>query len=516
MDEPNISVRLSAVGEGVHLSIAPHAKTKTSGSNLFERVCSFPVMLASLLTGMAFVWGRLFNVDPDLWWHIKVGEAILATHRWPSTDRYSFTVAGQPWLAYEWVGDLLLAAAYRLAGLSGLAAILILVGSGVVVALYWCATVRSGNSKAGFVAAALLSIFAVMSFSLRPQMLGYLFLILTVAVLERFREGKSRALWFLPILMLVWVNTHGSWIIGLGTIFVYWMSGLFQFQAGSLEAKCWTENERRQISSTFLLCLIALPITPYGTRVAASPFEFAFSLPLNVSSIQEWQSMPFHEVIGKAFLVLLVLVALAQIMLALRWRFEELLLFLFGTAMACLHIRFLLVFVPFATPLVARILAHWMPVYDAAKDKFLLNAALMILVVSAVIRFFPSVPEIQQHVAKTFPVGAVEYLKENNVPEPMFNNYGFGGYLVWSREPQHKVFVDGRGDVYERGGVLSDYLHISRLEPGALTVLRGYGIQSCLLQRDEPLSTLLLESPDWRRVYVDEVSALFIRTRPWK
>jgi hypothetical protein len=515
MDEANISMPMSTVADSLHLPHTPCLRGKSRKFGFYRQVCSFPVMLATFLVGLVFVWGRLFNVDPDLWWHIKVGDTILATHHWPITDSYSFTVAGQPWLAYEWVGDVLLATAHRVAGLPGLAAILILMGSTIVLGLYGGATARCGNSKAGFVAAAVLSIFAVMSFSLRPQMLGYLFLILTVAALERFRAGKRRALWFLPVLMLVWVNTHGSWIIGLGTLFVYWTSGLFEFQSGSLEAKRWTENERCQIAGVFLLCLAVLPVTPYGTRVAASPFEFAFSLPLNVSSIQEWQSMPFHEIIGKAFLALLLLIVIAQVTLSLRWRLEELLLFLFGTAMACLHVRFLLVFVPFATLVVARILARWVPPYEVAKDKFLFNAALMLFVFAAVIRFFPSPVEIQRHVAKTFPLYAVEYLGKNDVPEPMFNNYGFGGYLVWSRGPEHKVFVDGRGDVYERGGVFSDYLHISRLEPGALAVLQGYGVESCLLQRDEPLSTVLSLSPDWQRIYVDNVSAIFVRKKPW-
>jgi len=515
MNETALHTGADAHANGISLPLAPQAADRASAVGVFQRVCSFPVMLASLLVGVVFVWARLFNVDPDLWWHVKVGETILRTHQWPTTDIYSFTVNGQPWLAYEWLGDVLLAAAYRLAGLPGLAAFLIVVGSAVVIGLYICATVRSGNSKAGFVAATVLSIFAVLSFSARPQMLGYLFLVLTVIALELFRQGKRRMLWFFPAMMLLWVNTHGSWIIGMGAVFVYWMSGLFEFQAGNLEAKRWNADERCQLAGVFLLSLIALPITPYGARVAASPFEFAFSLPLNVTNIQEWQSMPFHLAVGKAFLALLLLLIIAQTTLNLRWRVEELFLFLFGTALACLHVRFILVFVPFAAPVLARIVARWAPAYEAAKDKFLLNAALIVLVIAAMVRFFPSSAELQQRVAKAFPVNAVEYLETHKVPEPMFNDYGFGGYLVWARGPEHKVFVDGRGDVYERGGVLEDYLHISRLGPGALAVLKEYDIQSCLLGRDAPLSTALSASPDWRRVYADNVSALFVRTRPW-
>jgi hypothetical protein len=482
-------------------------------TRLFQWVFSFPAMMASLLVGAVFAEGRAFHVDPDLWWHVKVGETILATHHWPTTDPYSFTVAGQPWLAYEWLGEVLLGAVSRIGGVRGLDLLLIVLGSAIVLALYAFTTIRSGNSKAGFVASAILLVLATASFSLRPQMLGYLFLILTLMALERFRQEKQRAIWFLPILMLAWVNAHGSWIIGMGTIFVYWMSGLTEFQIGGIEGRRWTPKERRTISCVFLLSLLALPITPYGVRIAASPFEFAFSLPLNVGYIQEWQSMPFTILGGKIFLALLLGMILAQVMFRFTWRAEEFALFLFGTMMACLHIRFLLLFVPFFAPLLVTLVARWTPAYKRSKDKFLLNAAIMACIVAGMAHYWPSLTELQQSVAEQFPSAAVEYLNHHAVPQPMFNNYGFGGYLVWARGPEHKVFIDGRGDVYERGGVFSDYLHISRLQPGALDVLRIYGIQSCLVARDEPLATLLSASPEWRRVYLDSTSALYIHTQ---
>lgn len=488
--------------------------SRSTATRFLRWAFSFPAMLASLLVGAVFADGRLFHVDPDLWWHIKVGETILATHHWPTTDVYSFTVAGQPWLAYEWLGEVLLGAVSHVGGVLGLDLLLIAMGSAIVLALYAFTTLRAGNSKAGFVASTILFLLAIPSFSLRPQMLGYLFLILTLIALERFRQGTHGTIWFLPVLMLAWVNTHGSWIIGMGTIFVYWMSGLAEFQIGGIEAKKWTSAERRGISCVFLLSLLALPITPYGARIAASPFEFAFSLPLNVKYIEEWQSMPFHILGGQIFLALLLGMILAQVMFRFTWRVEEFVLFLFGTMMACLHVRFLLLFVPFFAPLLATMVSRWMPAYNRAKDKIALNAAIMACVAVALVHYFPSHTKLQQSVAEQFPVGAVEYLNSHAVPEPMFNNYGFGGYLVWARGPEHKVFIDGRGDVYERGGMLSDYLHIDYLKPGALQVLENYGVQSCLVARDEPLATLLSAQPAWQRVYVDAISALYVRTSP--
>lgn len=138
----------------------------------------------------------------------------------------------------------------------------------------------------------------------------------------------------------------------------------------------------------------------------------------------------------------------------------------------------------------------------------MLNAVLMALVLAGVLWYFPSNPALERTVAKSFPVAAVDYLRRNPVPSPMFNTYGFGGYLIWS---DRKVFVDGRADPYERGGVLGDYFGVARLEPSALAILRTYGIRSCLLERKEPLATVLGALPQWRQVYADNVAILFVR-----
>jgi hypothetical protein len=93
----------------------------------------------------------------------------------------------------------------------------------------------------------------------------------------------------------------------------------------------------------------------------------------------------------------------------------------------------------------------------------------------------------------------------------MFNSYGFGGYLLWALGPQRKVFIDGRAELYEEGGVFTDYMHISLLKPGALSVLRGYGVQACLLDRNEPLANVLAAMPDWQLTYSDAISVIFVR-----
>jgi hypothetical protein len=475
---------------------------------LLQRIFSFPVMLGTALSGAAFYTGLAFYVDPDLWWHLRVGENILATHHLPTSDPYSFTVSGAPWMAYEWLGETFFAVVARLGGVRALDLLLILLSSAIVIGLYAFATLRSGNSKAAFIAAVILFPIANGSFTLRPQMFGYLFLILTLIALEAARRKVLWPLWLLPPIFLLWVNTHGSFIVGLGVILVYWACGLKNFRLEGIQGEAWRPAERLRLEIVFLLCLAVLPLTPYGTRLAAYPFDMAFSQPINVSSIAEWQPMPFNLPGGKIFLGLMLVFLLVQMALPFLWRLEEVVLYVSGTVLAALHVRFVLLFVPFCIPILATILARWVPSYQRAKDKYVLNALLMTAMAVGFVHYFPSRDKLNTRVEERFPVQALEYMRQHSIAAPMLNAYGFGGYLVWAG---HKVFIDGRGDLYERGGVLSDYMHISRLKPGTLAVVKSYGVRSCLLERDEPLATLLSSVPGWKRVYADKLSALFVR-----
>ena len=496
------------------LSDAPANQAARAASKLVEYAklaISFPAMLGVILIGRVFYEGRGFIVDPDVWWHIKVGQDLLRSHHWPTTDPYSFTALGTPWIAYEWLGEIVLALVYRAGGVVGLLVMLLVLGSIIILSLCWLANVRSGSFKAGFVSALMLASLAFASFTLRPQMFGYLFLILTLLVMEKFRQGVSWPLWTLPFIFLAWVNTHGSFIIGIGVVALYLVAGLFSFQAGSVEAIAWTRKQRLRLETALLFCLAVLPITPYGTQLAVYPFDMAFSQPINVANVNEWRPMPFQLIGGKIFLAVVVILFLVQMFYRFSWRLEEVLLVVGGTAMACLHVRFILLFVPFCAPVFARMLARWIPPYMRHKDKYIANAVLMAAVVVAMIHYFPTRAALDKKVAETYPVAALEYLDAHPIPGKMLDYYGFGGYLVFAGRP---VFIDGRGDLYERSGVFGDYVHLNEFEPGSLQILRNYGIDVCLLGTKQSLAAVIAVTPDWRRVYGDDTSVIFVRQPP--
>jgi hypothetical protein len=493
------------------MSTTPSNAPPAPAQSLAKKLISFPAMIATLIVGAIFIPLRDFGVDPDLWWHLKVGATILSTHHFPTKDIYSFTAYGSPWIAYEWLGEVLLALANHAAGLRGLMALDLGLTIAILLSLYALATIRSGNSKAAGVACVVALPLVYVSLTLRPQMFGYIFLIWTLIILDRFRQGHAKGLWLLPPLFLLWVNIHGSFVLGLFALGVYWASGLKKIELGNLESRLWTQAERVRLELVALLVMICLMVTPYGPEACLYPIDMAFSQPINVSNIQEWQSLAFNGLYGKVFLALVLGFLIVQITMRPAWKLEDVILALTGIAGACIHTRFLLAFVPFFTPLAAIALARGFPPYEPAKDKYGLNAIMMALVIGAIGWYFPTRKDLNEIMQKNWPVRAIAFAREHHVPGPMLNNYGYGGYLIYSMSDANKVFVDGRGDIYERSGVLADYLSIMRLEAAAPMLLNAYNVQSCMIGHDEPLRTFLQASPGWQKVYGDPLTVIFVR-----
>src|SRR5258708_23159712 len=106
----------NAIGTVPNETVYPHFAAKEAGTlgNSLRWVSSMPAMLGALLASAVFLLKRSFFVDPDMWWHLKTGELILSTHRWATTDPYSYTSAGAPWLSSGLLGAGFVAAAYLL------------------------------------------------------------------------------------------------------------------------------------------------------------------------------------------------------------------------------------------------------------------------------------------------------------------------------------------------------------------------------------------------------------------
>jgi hypothetical protein len=493
----------------------PAAPIITAGLNwrALRLIVSFPALMAVLLIAIALIGAEARLIDPDTWWHITVGEQILKTHTWPTSDTYSYTARGAPWIAYEWLGDVFLALAARAGGLVGLAlfqkAMVVL----LTLLLYLYAYLVSGNFKAACIASAVVLPIAPEAFTLRPQMLGYICLLLTMICLQRFRQGHERALWFLPPLFAIWANLHGTFVFGLLLIAVEWISGLMNFRIGGLSGRQLPQPQRVRLLLVFLFCIVALLITPYGSQIAFNPFEMATAQPVNIAHVQEWQPSSFANSEGIYILVFAGALFIAQVTLRLSYLIEEFALLLFALYAVLAHLRFAMLFVVFAAPIVARILARWVPPYNPTKDNYVLNAAIIALVIFSIIKFRPTQHAVEAAVATDYPVHAAEYLRAHPQPVEMFNEYGWGGYLIWQLGPRQPVFIDGRADLYEHSGVFADYMIAEVGQAPAMGILARHDVRTCIVSRTSALAALLAQSADWTKIYSDNLSVIFIRSR---
>jgi hypothetical protein len=178
---------------------------------------------------------------------------------------------------------------------------------------------------------------------------------------------------------------------------------------------------------------------------------------------------------------------------------------------AAQHERLLIVFGLIAAPILCRMLAASWESYSAAQDRILPNAVAMSLAILTLWLAFPRAGNLAAQIKASSPVGAVDFIHAHHLSGPMLNQYVFGGYLIWAA-PDHPVFVDGRTDIFEWTGVLQEYGEWATLEADPRALLNKYGIQFCLLDRTSPMTRVLALLPEWKQVYSDSVSTVFVRS----
>lgn len=416
-------------------------------------------------------------------------------------------------MAYEWLGEVVMALAASWGSLRGLQILLVLLSIVLVLLTYGYAWIRSGNPLASASAVAILLQIEQPMFTLRPQMIGYIILLITLISLDLFKQGRLKSLWFLPLLFLVWVNTHGSFVLGLFFLACYVFGGVFQFELGSIRADRWTGAQFRHLLLVAFFSAAATLLTPYGARLAIYPFQLMHSQPINVFFVVEWKQLDLSTWWGQVFLLIVIGWIAAQMISPIVYRVEVGATLLVVTYECFVHNRFLLLFVPIFAPVLATYFSRLLPAYNAAKENYVMNALVTLGIVVAGIAFIPSNSRLLDTLRKAYPVGAVEYLCQHPVNTGMFNDDHWGGFLIWSSGTRHKVFIDGRLDVYEYAGVLADYITIARGDPAMFTLFEKYGVKACLLPKESLLVRKMSGAPEWAKVYEDTRSVIFLHTQ---
>jgi hypothetical protein len=304
------------------------------------------------------------------------------------------------------------------------------------------------------------------------------------------------------------VNTHGSWSLGLIVFSIGIAAGFLHGRWGSIEARPWTPTQRRNLIVTWIASCAALFVNPYGHRLVTYPLDMAFRQNLNISHVAEWVSVNFHDTRGKIVLVLLIALLVSALLRRTRWTLAEFALVLFALYSGLTYIRFLVLLAIVVAPIITKAL-DFMPQYRRELDTPVLNAVVIALILAGGVHFWPSSEQLGASVARRYPAQAMAYLQKHPAAGRMLNFYLWGGYIPWVN-PQMKVFVDSRVDIFEYEGVLKDYLDLSELK-NPQEILDKYQIQAVLFPPGEALTYVLEHDPHWKISYSDPVAVLLER-----
>jgi hypothetical protein len=432
--------------------------------------------------------------DGDTFWHIRAGEWILAHGAVPRTDPFSFTFAGQPWTAHEWLSEVFLALAYRLAGWSGV--LLLTAGAFAGAAL---TLVRAlGRSLAGpalilLAAAGLgLQVGAILA---RPHSLVLPLVALWAAMLIRARdEDRAPSLAFAPA-MTLWANMHGSFVFGLALIGCFALEALLAARPG----------QRRRVLLGWggfgLACVGAALVNPVGAEALLFPFKLMRLQSL--SAVIEWRPVPFADT-GVFELELLGLIGLLYLR-PLKLPVARALLLIGLTHLALHHARHLPILGLIAPMSLARPLAESLgaaPVVTKSRAA-LIFAALAVLAAGARLA-----TPLRNEFGPMAPFAAIAAVPEATRATPALNSYDFGGALIFSGI---KPYIDGRTDLYG-DAFMARYRRIAAGDPASLDAeLAARGIGWTLFRPGEKIVAALDARPGWKRLYSDDVAVIHVR-----
>jgi hypothetical protein len=382
----------------------------------------------------------------------------------------------------------------------------------LLIAGYVLCSVVSGNSKVGLVGVLVIWLFATIGLAIRPQMIGYVLLVVELLVLQLGKTRNARWFWALPPLFALWVNCHGSFFIGVVIAVITYGLSFLGFQAGSLMSVKWDSARRRCLGWSLAISAVALFANPVGRSQIFYPVDTMLREPVNLSHVQEWLPLQVTDPRGIPFLVFLLCVLLLVLVRHSELQLQELVLLVIGTWLAIRHQRMLFVFGILAAPTLSRMLADLWDNYDAERDRPVLNACFIGVALVVAVLGFPSRHVLAMDVEQDTPVKAVSFLKTHHISGRMLNDYGYGGYLIWAA-PEYPVFIDGRADVYEWAGLLGEFGGWATLQSDPRALLDKYKVDFCLLSRGAPMARVL-PLLGWHAIYSDNLSVIFTRPGP--
>jgi hypothetical protein len=473
--------------------------------------------LVCLLASLAAVTigFKLSVLDPDIWWHLKVGDWILQNRAVPHVGIFSRTAGSHPWVAYSWGYEVLMSLIYSAFGLFGFAIFGVVLTLAVAGVLFWMLH-RLAHSFWTAWLLALLGAWAFL-FSLFPRPVFVsmiLFMVVLTLLLEAQRFENIKPLYWLPLIFVLWANIHIQFIYGIFVVGLY--TGVHLLHqlaeaAGITPSVFYTAKlPAKKLLGILTACAVACCIGPYSYHLYEVVLVYSRSQ-APYTFIQELQALDF----SRPTEYLLVLLTAAGFF-AVGWQkkldlFQLLLLVV--AAVCAFRTRRDAWFV--AVCAAAFMANSWasedqrQPSFKVAELGGVAVAVFSLLLLVALNTGF-NTREIDRAISREFPVDAVNFLRRHPLPGPLYNDLNWGGFLIWYM-PGHPVAIDGRNDLY--GDELDILFHNTVLgDYNSNPYLKEAG--TVLLPTNAPLATMLTVDPRFRVVYQDRLAIIFAPASP--
>ncbi len=456
--------------------------------------------------------------DGDSFWHIKVGTVMLEQQSLIDSDIFSHTAFGTPWTAHEWLSEIIMAGVYKLAGLEGLLCFFLLITS-LAFWLLFKITEKHANQWVSFGCVSLALAFSRGHMAARPHLFTWLFMVITLSILM---NGGKRLYW-LPVVMVIWTNLHGGFILGLVMQGIFLLGAAMEVRLADKLSFTKILQEQKTAVLALLASILAVGINPFGYELLLFPFQVSSGVFSTL--ISEWKAPDLQDMWYFRFYLisLVILVSLAKS----RVSWTERLCIVFFLNAALTHIRHISIMLMALTPFMARMIDIQFgkrlrsPIQYENKQLQLsaktgplatVIIALTLLICGSIdqrsLNFLT--PENLIDVKTKHLNQLVDYLDENLPEGKMFNEYTLGGYLLYSLAPPPKVFIDGRADMYGEK-ILKDYNTIVVSSSNREKVLSQYDVEWVVFEKDSALVAALEESESWKSIYTNEHYAVLTK-----
>lgn len=459
---------------------------------------------------------RLLNGDGDLGRHIVLGNYILDHWTIPIHNIFSSTMSGEYFVPHEWLSEVIFSIATRILGLNG--AVLL---SGIIIALTFVIVYKQTIGRGVFQLVALFTtawavLASFLHWLIRPHIFTFLFIAIWILYLEKAITSKKPKIWILPAIMLIWANTHGGFFLGFVILVAYFTGWAWEY---------WLGHSNREtgayLATTGVLSFVVSFINPTGWHLWATSTSL-IGKRFIIDNTSEYLSPNFHVISTWPFLIMLTLSIILTTFQGYKLRKHEIFLLSGWTVLSLYMARniplYAIVTAPYFGTLIQPTLDGFNPMRhinniltntEKQLKGFLYPVFTIILVTFSYIYGvrFDSTGKGNQHDTLRFPVEASNWLKENPQSGNMFNDFIWGGYLLYRLWPEQTIFIDGTTDFYGEA-LTREYAQVVSLQNGWQTVLTKYDISWAIIPSDSPLAEKLKDELGWKIIYIDRTASI--------